>query len=97
MDLTDPRNSVNLDSLTDEQVLERCRRARRLEEGSELGRSRAARAIIVDTRDYATLGERPDEDERKLVAFFDIFHPNHPRAPKSAVEARELMGDGGDR
>lgn len=90
-DVTDPTVPVDFDDLTDEQVMERCRRARRLEEQSEMGRSRAARAIIVDTRAYSVLGERPDEDEMKMVAFFDIFHPGHPEAPKTRSEARDLM------
>jgi hypothetical protein len=89
VDVTDPLVPVDVEDLTDTQLLERCRRARSLEESSEMGRSRAARGFLVDAKHTERGVEDPDLE---LVAFMDIFHPDRKDRPRTRNEARQWRG-----
>lgn len=65
-DCTDPRVEVDVDELTDEQLLERCARAR------------AAEREMQAVRGLELMGAGWWDDESKLIGFMNIFHPEHP-------------------
>lgn len=79
-DVTDPQVAVDLDDLTDEQVLRRCERAREM----MMPRVRATRAIVEASGHQG--------DVVAMAGFMSIFHPKDNGDHYSRHEIMTMMG-----